>query len=65
MEADLPVLLAAGSPGSLVFPVALLPSVLPVNICDMLNLVDSRVVRAQTSSVSYWGIQTLLWAHYL
>lgn len=51
-EADLPVSLEAGSPGSLVFPVAVLPSVLSVHRCDMLSLVDSRVVKAQTSSIS-------------
>lgn len=59
-EADLPVSVEAGSPGCLVFPVAVLPSALSVHRCDMLSLVDSRVVRARTSSVSLvicirWG----------
>jgi len=62
-EADIPVSLAASSPGSLVFPVPLLLSILPVHVCDMLSLVDTSVVKAWTSSVSYWGIQTQSFGH--
>lgn len=59
MEADLPVLIATGFPGSPVFPVALLPSVLPVHVaCSNFLSFPTRVFRLSFEHTAFENMST-------